>query len=237
MDKGIRDSEWVGGLLRFTVLTSRGTRAGLTPPAGFTRWRRERQDAREKEKDKMTQLSGMGRGSQECPLESPHLGGGEAGAGKQGQDGNLDLQQVLCLLGPRSPSLYSGDEQGYYLPPHFADEETEVRSKLSSNGAHRPWPPHCGAPGANVMREFTANPPLCVKGGGHKGHPEEWESPREQLSGDPRRQSYASIQKLSLLRTLEKISFMPWEECMPLANAETEPEKRGASCSRSHSEP
>ena len=54
-----------------------------------------------------------------------------------------------------------------------------------------------------------------------KGTPEEWESPQEQFSGDPRRQSCASIQKLSLLRTLEKISFMPWEECMPLANAET----------------
>ena len=69
-------------------------------------------------------------------------------------------------------------------------------------------------------------PSSLVKGGSHKGHPEEWKSPWEQLSGDPRRQSYASIQKLSLLRTLEKISSMPWEECMPLANAETEPEKR-----------
>ena len=171
-------------MLRFTVLTSGGTRTGLTPLAGFTRWRRERQDAREKEKDKMTQPSGMERGSQECPLESPHLGGGEAGAGKQGQDGNLDLQQVLCLLGPRSPSLYSGDEQGYYLPPHFADKEMEVRSKLSSDGAHMPWPLYCGAPGANAMQEFTANPPLLSRVVATKG---------TQRSGSPHGSSSQGI--------------------------------------------
>lgn len=84
MDKRIRDTEWVGGLLRFTVLTSGGTRAGLTPPAGFTRWRRERQDAREKEKDKMTQPSGMGRGSRESPPGKPTPGRGRGRGRKTG---------------------------------------------------------------------------------------------------------------------------------------------------------
>lgn len=121
-------------MLRVTVLASGGTRAGLTPPAGFTRWRRESEDAREREKDKVTQPSGMGSGRQEYPLESTHLGRGEAGTEGRGRDGNLDLQQVLCLLGPRSP-LHNVVEQVYYLHPHFAGEETKVRSQPSSDVA------------------------------------------------------------------------------------------------------
>ena len=54
-------------MLRVTVLASGGTRAGLTPPAGFTRWRREREDAREREKNKVTQPLGWGEEGRSPP--------------------------------------------------------------------------------------------------------------------------------------------------------------------------
>lgn len=53
------------------------------------------------------------------------------------KDGGHDLQQALCLLEPQSPYLYNGDEQVYYLHPHFTDEETDqslVAAELTGQG-------------------------------------------------------------------------------------------------------
>lgn len=68
--------------------------------------------------------------------QSPHLWEDEAGTVGQGKEESHDLQQVLCLLEPQSPYLFSGEKEVYYLHPHFTDEEAEIRSRPSGCRAH-----------------------------------------------------------------------------------------------------
>lgn len=131
----------------------------LTPPNRFARWRREeRQDARLRDKDHVTQPPRMGRGNQDSHTKKTHTCGGVG----ERQDGSHDLHRVLCLLETQSPYLYNGAEEVCYLHPHFTDEETEIRSKASGCRAHR------AVSCRYEMQELSANPPLCFKGGGHK---------------------------------------------------------------------
>lgn len=207
-------------MLRVTVLASGGTRAGLTPPAGFTRWRREREDAREREKNKVTQPLGWGEEGRSPPWRAHTWEGVRQGQKDKDKMGTLTFSKscaswdlsLLCTVW-LSKSIISTpilQMRKRRLDPSLP------AMKLTCQGHHT-------AALLEQMRcESSLQTLLSVsRVVATKGTPEEWESPREQFSGDPRRQSCASIQKLSLLRTLEKISFMPWEECMPLANAET----------------
>lgn len=59
-------------------------------------------------------------------LGKPILVGGWARTVGQEKDGNRDLQQILCLPEPQSP-LFNGEKEVYDLPPHFTDEEAEIK--------------------------------------------------------------------------------------------------------------
>ena len=59
-------------MLKVTTFISGDTRAGLTPPDEFTRWRREEgQDAGQREKENMTQPPGWGGGARVPTLGKP----------------------------------------------------------------------------------------------------------------------------------------------------------------------
>lgn len=61
----------------------------------------------------------------------PTLVGGWARTVGQGKDGNRDLQQIPCLPEPQSPPLFNGEKEVYYLPPHFTEEEAEIKLRPS----------------------------------------------------------------------------------------------------------
>ena len=137
-----------------------GLARGLTTPDEFIGWRKEeKQDARQREKDNVTHTSGMGRRSQNPHTEKDHTCG-------RVRQGHWDKDRMGAMASSKCCASWSFSlliccmelRKSIMSIPFVHRRTQRLESRLA------------GSAGADEMREFTANPPLCLRAGSHEEH-------------------------------------------------------------------